>query len=158
MKAAMRRLAFVLATVLTVAIGLSPLAAVAVDDPSEMLPDARQEARAQAIGSQLRCLVCQNESIEDSSAGLARDLRHVVRQHVAKGESDRQIMDWMVGRYGNFIRLSPPLTAGTVLLWVMPVLALLVGGLVAFLSFRRARGSGPAPLSDDERTRLTDLT
>lgn len=158
MSAAMRRLAAMLATVLALTIGLSPLAAVAVDDPSEMLPDPRQEARAQAIGSQLRCLVCQNESIEDSSAGLARDLRHVVRVHVAKGESDRQIMDWMVGRYGNFIRLSPPLTTGTILLWLMPVLALLVGGLVAFLSFRRARGTGPAPLSDDERARLTDLT
>ncbi|GAA4495346.1 cytochrome c-type biogenesis protein [Gluconacetobacter tumulicola] len=158
MSAATRRLAAMLATVLALTIGLSPLAAVAVDDPSEMLPDPHQEARAQAIGSQLRCLVCQNESIEDSSAGLARDLRHVVRAHVAKGESDRQIMDWMVGRYGNFIRLSPPLTIGTVLLWLMPVLALLVGGLVAFLSFRRARGTGPAPLSDDERARLTDLT
>ncbi|MFS3133924.1 cytochrome c-type biogenesis protein CcmH [Gluconacetobacter sacchari] len=154
----MRRLAAMLATVLALAVGLAPLAAIAIDDPSEMLSDPAQEARAEAIGAQLRCLVCQNESIEDSSAGLARDLRHVVREHVARGESNRQIMDWMVDRYGNFIRLKPPLTIGTVLLWLMPVLALLVGGVVAFLSFRRARGTGPAPLSDDERARLTDLT
>lgn len=153
MRTRIRRLAFALA-VLSI---LSPLAAAAVDDPGEMLPDPRQEARAEAIGSQLRCLVCQNESIEDSSAGLARDLRHVVRQHVLKGETNRQVIDWMVGRYGNFIRLRPPLTVGTALLWAMPVLALLAGGIVAALSFRRRRPA-PAPLSDAERARLTDLT
>jgi cytochrome c-type biogenesis protein CcmH len=144
--------------VLALAAGLSPLAAAAVDDPSEMLPDPRQEARAEAIGAQLRCLVCQNESIEDSSAGLARDLRHVVRDHVAKGETNQQIMDWMVGRYGNFIRLRPPLTTGTIVLWAMPVLALLAGAMAAALAFRRARDTRPAPLSDAERARLTDLT
>ncbi|MBB2200161.1 cytochrome c-type biogenesis protein [Gluconacetobacter tumulisoli] len=153
-RSVLTRLLFVLA----VLAGLSPLAAAAVDDPAEMLPDPRQEARAEAIGAQLRCLVCQNESIEDSGADLARDLRHVVREHVAKGESDRQIMDWMVGRYGNFIRLRPPLTAGTLLLWIMPVLALLVGAGAAFLSFRRSRPATPVPLTDAERARLSDLT
>ncbi|MBV1833675.1 cytochrome c-type biogenesis protein [Novacetimonas pomaceti] len=138
---------------------LAPLVAGAVDDPSEMLPDPAQEQRAEAIGSQLRCLVCQNESIEDSSADLARDLRHVVREHVAKGESNRQVMDWMVDRYGNFIRLRPPLTAGTLLLWLMPVLALLVGVAVALRAFRRPRTtSSPPPLTDAERARLDDLT
>ncbi|NVN41721.1 cytochrome c-type biogenesis protein, partial [Ameyamaea chiangmaiensis] len=117
----------------------APLAAYAVDDPSEMLPDPKQEARAEAIGAQLRCLVCQNESIEDSSADLARDLRHVVRRHVAAGESDRQIMDWMVARYGNFIRLRPPFTLTTLLLWGAPVLALLAGLTAAFTSLRRRR-------------------
>ncbi|AHI26199.1 cytochrome C biogenesis protein [Komagataeibacter xylinus] len=136
----------------------APLVAMAVDDPSEMLPDPAQEQRAEAIGSQLRCLVCQNESIEDSSADLARDLRHVVREHVAKGESNRQIMDWMVNRYGNFIRLKPPLTIGTLLLWVMPLLALCIGIGVAWWTFRRPRTVTPTPLTDEERRRLSDLT
>lgn len=137
---------------------LAPVVATAVDDPSEMLPDPAQEQRAEAIGAQLRCLVCQNESIEDSSADLARDLRHVVREHVAKGESNRQIMDWMVNRYGNFIRLKPPLTIGTLLLWVMPLLALGIGIGVAWWTFRRPRASTPPPLTDEERRRLSDLT
>ena len=136
----------------------APIVALAVDDPSEMLPDPAQEQRAEAIGAQLRCLVCQNESIEDSSADLARDLRHVVREHVARGESNRQIMDWMVSRYGNFIRLRPPLSIGTLLLWVMPVLALCIGIGIAWWAFRRPRTVTPTPLTDEERRRLSDLT
>lgn len=143
---------------LLVCLLFAPLVAMAVDDPSEMLPDPAQEQRAEAIGSQLRCLVCQNESIEDSSADLARDLRHVVREHVAKGENNQQIMDWMVSRYGNFIRLKPPLTVGTLLLWVMPLLALCIGIGIAWWTFRRPRAPTPAPLSDEERRRLSDLT
>nr|WP_194300025.1 cytochrome c-type biogenesis protein [Acetobacter musti] len=134
----------------------APLVALAVDDPAEMLPDPKQEARAEAIGSQLRCLVCQNESIEDSSASLAKDLRKVVREHVAAGESNKQVVDWMVARYGNFIRLSPPVTVATLLLWGMPVLALVTGLLAAFLVFRRR--PQVAPLSDAERARLDELT
>lgn len=139
---------------------LAPVLVLAVDDPSEMLPNPQEEARAEAIGSQLRCLVCQNESIEDSSAGLARDLRRVVREHVAKGESNRQIMDWMVNRYGNFIRLSPPLSIGTLLLWSMPVLALLLGLTTAFFAYRRRSAApvAPPPLTAEEKARLADLT
>lgn len=132
-----------------------PVLALAVDDPAEMLKDPQQEARAEAIGSQLRCLVCQNESIEDSSATLARDLRRVVREHVARGESNQQVMDWMVARYGNFIRLSPPVTIGTLLLWGMPVLALALGMAAAVLMFRRR--PVVAPLSEAEQTRLDEL-
>ncbi|MFT8891255.1 MAG: cytochrome c-type biogenesis protein [Acetobacter papayae] len=136
-----------------------PLYGLAVDDPSEMLSDPRAEARAEAIGAQLRCLVCQNESIEDSSAGLARDLRRVVREHVAQGESNQQIMQWMVTRYGNFIRLKPALSIGTILLWSMPVLALLLGCGAAFFFYRRhAAAPPPPPLSDDEKARLARLT
>ena len=72
-----------------------------------MLPDRAQEQRAEAIGQQLRCLVCQNESVEDSDADLARDLRRIVRQRVVAGDSDQQVIDWMVARYGNFVRLQP---------------------------------------------------
>ena len=121
-----------------------------------MLPDPAQEARAEAIGSQLRCLVCQNESIEDSNAGLAKDLRAKVRDQVKEGRTDAQIVDWMVARYGNFVRLRPPLTAATVLLYATPVLGLLVGGLAAWLGRRRAQAA-PAPLTEAERARLAEL-
>ena len=139
---------------------LAPVLVLAVDDPSEMLPNPQEEARAEAIGSQLRCLVCQNESTEDSSAGLARDLRRVLREHVARGGTNRQIMDWMVNRYGNFIRLSPPLSIGTLLLWSMPALALLLGLTIAFFSYRRRRTApvAPPPLTAEEKARLADLT
>ena len=135
---------------------LLPTTALAVDDPSEMLANPAQEARAETIGAQLRCLVCQNESIEDSGAALARDLRHVVRVHVAGGESNRQIIAWMVERYGNFIRLRPPFNAMTLLLWAMPLLALAGGAAAATLASRNRR-TAPAPLSDGERKRLDEL-
>ncbi|NHO28704.1 cytochrome c-type biogenesis protein CcmH [Acetobacter farinalis] len=147
------------ALLLGCALLVAPALVLAVDDPSEMLPNPQEEARAEAIGSQLRCLVCQNESIEDSSAGLARDLRRVVREHVAKGESNSQIMAWMVQRYGNFIRLSPPFSLGTLLLWSMPVLALLLGLGIAFFSYRtrRTTPAAPPPLTAEEKARLASL-
>lgn len=101
--------------------------AFAVDSPGEMLQNPVQEQRAETIGAQLRCLVCQNESIEDSSAPLARDLRRVVREQVQSGKTDQQIMLWMTDRYGTFIRLSPPFSITTALLWIMPGLALISG-------------------------------
>lgn len=136
-------------------LGLSIVPALALDDPSEMLPDPAQEKRAAAIGAQLRCLVCQNESIEDSSAGLARDLRHVVREHVARGESDTQIMQWMTQRYGEFIRLKPRLSLSTVFLWSMPVLALILGFGAAWGMMRKR--SSLTPLDSDETERLARL-
>ncbi len=131
--------------------------AFAVSDPSEMLPDAKQEARAEYIGSQLRCLVCQNESIEDSNADLARDLRAIVRQRVAAGQSDKQIMDWLVSRYGEFVRLKPPLMASTLLLWATPFLGLLAGGLAVWAGRRRG-APAPAPLSAMEEAQVRELT
>jgi len=155
----MRRLGPLLALVLTLVLTLAPLGARAVDDPSEMLANPQQEARAERIGAQLRCLVCQNESIEDSQADLARDLRRVVREHVAAGQSNRQVIAWMVQRYGNFIRLRPPFDLATLLLWGMPLLALLAGGTAAALGWRRAAASrpAPAPLSAAEHDRLQEL-
>ena len=140
---------------LALGLGVLALPALALDDPSEMLPNPAQEKRAEAIGAQLRCLVCQNESIEDSSASLARDLRHVVRQHVAGGESNQQIMAWMTQRYGEFIRLKPRFTASTLLLWAMPVLALALGGILAALMLRRPRST--EPLDEREEKRLAEL-
>lgn len=127
----------------------------AISDPAEALADPAAEARAVEIGSQLRCLVCQNESIEDSGADLARDLRHIVREHVAKGETDAQITAWMVARYGDFVLLRPKVTWGTALLWASPVLALLVAGGLA-LGLRR-RSPPAAPLSAEEQQRLARL-
>jgi cytochrome c-type biogenesis protein CcmH len=137
---------------------LLPMPALAVDDPAEMLSNPAQEARAETIGAQLRCLVCQNESIEDSGADLARDLRRIVRVHVKDGESNQQIIGWMVERYGNFIRLRPPFNGMTMLLWIMPLLALALGGAASWLGWRRRRHQAPPqPLSDIERRRLDDL-
>ena len=117
----------------------------AISDPREMLADPVQEARAEQVGSQLRCLVCQNESIEDSNADLAKDLRAIVRQRVAAGETDKQIMSWMVARYGNF------------LLWFTPGLALLAGVAAAMLG-RRRTSAVPPPLTEAEQARLAELS
>ncbi len=129
----------------------------AISDPAEMLPDPAAEARAERVGGQLRCLVCQNESIEDSGAPLAHDLRQIVRQRVAAGDTDRQITAWMVARYGDFVRLRPPFNAMTALLWLSPVLAVCAGLGLAVLG-RRTRPAAADPLSDAERLRLAELT
>jgi len=129
----------------------------AISDPREMLPDPKQEARAEAIGSQLRCLVCQNESIEDSGAPLAGDLRAKVREQIKAGRTDAQIMAWMVARYGNFVRLKPPLTPATFLLYATPVLGLLAGGLAAYIG-RGWQAATPAPLTEAEQAKLAELT
>ena len=131
-------------------------AAWAISDPSEMLPNPAEEARAEAIGSQLRCPVCQNESIEESDAGLARDIRAVIRQQVAAGKSNKTIIAYMVQRYGDFILLKPPIDNMTMLLWASPPGALASGFLVAVLAWRRRRAS-PAEaleLTEDERATL----
>lgn len=130
--------------------------AYAVDDPSEMLANPALERRAEAIGNQLRCLVCQNESIEQSDAGLAKDLRHIIRQKVVAGQSDQQIIAWMVERYGDFIRLRPPFEPMTLLLWGAPVIAVGVGATAVWLALRRPT-TPPAPLSPTEQRRLADL-
>ncbi len=141
----MRRVLFAAAAVLCLA---GP--AFAISDPNEMLRDPAQEARAERIGSQLRCLVCQNESIEESGADLARDLRGIVRQRVTAGDTDPQIIAWMVARYGDFVRLRPPFTALTALLWLSPILAVLAGLGFAWAG-RRRRPAAPMPLTDGER-------
>ena len=135
---------------------LIALPAFAVSDPAELLRDPQQERRAEAIGQQLRCLVCQNESVEESDADLARDLRRIIRQRVMAGDSDQQVIDWMVARYGNFVRLRPPFNAMTLLLWGAPGIALLVGFVVVLVA-RRRQPAAPEPLSEAERRRLADL-
>ncbi len=131
--------------------------AYAVSDPAEMLPDPALEARAEQVGHQLRCLVCQNESIEDSNADLAKDLRAKVRTRIAAGDSDDAATSWVVARYGDFVRLRPPFTAATAVLWASPVLAVLAGLGFALIARRRAPAP-PAPLTEAERHRLDTLT
>lgn len=114
-----------------------------------------QETRAESIGDQLRCLVCQNESIEDSNAKLAGQLRGIIRTQVVQGEPDRQILNYMVQRYGIFVLLKPPISPLTWLLYAMPVLALIVG--FAAFWFGRRRNATPAPLNETEAARLEDL-
>ncbi len=128
----------------------------AVSNPAEMLPDPVAEGRAQDIGRQLRCMVCQNESVEDSEADLARDFRKIIRTRLQAGESDRQVVDWMTARYGNFIRLRPPFNTLTAVLWASPVLALGVGLGFVLLS-RRRPDQAPVPLTEAERTTLEKL-
>ena len=148
----MTRLLLAAAAAVLLAIG----PALAIGDPAEMLPDPAAESRAEQIGRQLRCLVCQNESIEDSGADLARDLRRIVRQHVAAGEGQPEIVAWMVQRYGNFVRLQPPFNAVTALLWATPMLAVL-GGIAVVWAGRRRPTAVPEPLTEAERRRLANL-
>ena len=130
--------------------------AYAVSDPAELLPNRAQELRAEAIGEQLRCLVCQNESVEQSDADLARDLRHIIRQRVVAGDNDQQVIDWMVARYGEFVRLRPPFNVTTLVLWLAPGIALVAGAVAVFIA-RRRRPAAVAPLSEAEQQRLADL-
>jgi cytochrome c-type biogenesis protein CcmH len=115
-----------------------------------------QETRAELIGDQLRCLVCQNESIEASGAALAKQLRVIIRQQIIAGADNKTIMAYMVQRYGIFVLLKPPISPVTWLLYACPFLALLAGFAV-FWASRRARVPDPTPLAPDERARLEQL-
>jgi cytochrome c-type biogenesis protein CcmH len=143
-------------TAIAVLVMLFAAPAFAVSDPAELLPDRQQEQRAEALGHQLRCLVCQNESVEESNADLARDLRRIIRQRITEGDTDQQVIDWMVARYGNFVRLRPPFNAMTFMLWGAPGIAVLVGIALALAAARRRR-TPPEPLTEAERQRLAEL-
>jgi len=147
----MKRLFIALALVIA-----APAAAVL---PDEMLPDPAQESRARALSKDLRCVVCQNQSIDDSDAPLARDLRLLVREQIAAGKSDAQVRDYVVERYGNFVLLKPPVEGDTLLLWVGPFAVLLLGaaGLILWQR-RRPAASGDAPLTAAERAELDRLS
>jgi cytochrome c-type biogenesis protein CcmH len=141
---------------LVLATGL-PAPADAVLRPDELLEDPELEARARAIGRELRCVVCQNQSIDDSNAELAQDFRRIVRERVQAGESDEEVLQFMVDRYGAFVLLKPPVTAGTVLLWGGPFAVLLIGAGIVAWTMRRRREAGPVELSPEERCRLAEL-
>jgi cytochrome c-type biogenesis protein CcmH len=133
--------------------------ALAIGNPADMLPDPAQETRARELGRELRCLVCQNESIEDSNADLARDLRLLVRERIRSGDSDAEVITFLRERYGDFVLLRPPFTAATAALWFAPALAL-AGGILTIWLVRRRGGAAPAlpvPLSAEEEAHLAAL-
>lgn len=121
--------------------------------PDEVLPDPTLESRARTISAELRCMVCQNQSIDDSDADLARDLRILVRERLVAGDSDTAVLDYVVARYGEFVLLKPRLSAKTLLLWGTPVLLLVVGGTAILVGARRRRVTTPG-LSETEQARL----
>ena len=137
---------------------LLPQAALAVA-PDEMLKDPVLEQRARVLSQELRCMVCQNQSIDDSDAPLAKDLRLLVRERLVKGDSDRQVLDFLVERYGAFVLLKPPLEISTLLLWGLPPVTLLVGIVALFIMARRRKEVvlDTAALSGDEQQRIRQL-
>jgi cytochrome c-type biogenesis protein CcmH len=143
------------------ALWLTSMPALAVQ-PDEVLKDPALEARARALSQELRCMVCQNQSIDDSDAPLAKDLRVLVRERLSAGDSDSQVIDFLVARYGEFVLLKPRLGMHTLLLWLAPFAAVILGGwtLAAFLR-RRANGAEAAraqeQLSPTEQARVAEL-
>jgi cytochrome c-type biogenesis protein CcmH len=125
--------------------------------PDEVMKDPALETRARALSGELRCLVCQNESIDDSEAPLARDIRVLIRERISKGESNDSVRAYLVSRYGDFILLKPPFKPETLLLWLSPVLTLGLGVAAALYARRRAPSATPS-LSEEEEARLAALT
>jgi cytochrome c-type biogenesis protein CcmH len=151
---------WIAAAVLLLSIGWGG-AAVAVQ-PDEVLANPQLESRARALSRELRCMVCQNQSIDDSDAPLARDLRILVRERLAAGDSDGPVLDFLVKRYGEFVLLRPRMEWHTALLWFTPLLVLLAGGLAALLAWRRSnrgrRINDPVEaLTEAEQDRLAQL-
>jgi cytochrome c-type biogenesis protein CcmH len=129
--------------------------------PSERLADPALEARARALSQELRCLVCQNQSIDDSNADLAHDLRVLVRERLAGGDTDAQVLAYLTSRYGDYVLLRPPVEPATYLLWFGPPAILLIGGIVILAGWRRRAASNAAtataPLSAEERRRVAQM-
>ncbi|MGO7331551.1 cytochrome c-type biogenesis protein CcmH [Rhizobium leguminosarum] len=127
-------------------------------NPDEVLADPALEARARALSAELRCMVCQNQSIDDSNADLAKDLRLLVRERITDGDSDEAVLNYIVSRYGEFVLLKPRVGMKTVLLWGAPVLLVLAGGL-SLLVFARKRAGKPtgSKLTADEQAKLSEL-
>ena len=144
---ALREVLLVLAAVMTMG--------AAANDPAERLPDARQEARARALFQEVRCLVCQNESIDDSEADLAADLRRIVRGQIRAGRSDAEIRAFLLARYGQFVLLQPRFSIDNLVLWTVPFVVVLGGGSVMIL--RRRKTPETAPLTEEEQARLARL-
>ncbi len=142
---------------LVLALMMAAAPAFAVN-PDEVLSDPALEARARTLSSELRCMVCQNQSIDDSNADLAKDLRLLVRERITDGDSDEQVLNYIVSRYGEFVLLKPRVSVRTLLLWGAPVLLILAGGtsLVVFARKRAGKPTG-SKLTAEEQARLAEL-
>jgi len=140
---------------LTLMLAAAPAFAV---NPDEMLSDPALEARARTLSAQLRCMVCQNQSIDDSNADLAKDLRLLVRERITDGDSDEQVLNYIVSRYGEFVLLKPRFSVRTLLLWGTPVLLILAGG-ISLIVFARRRAGKPtgSKLTAEEQAKLAEL-
>ena len=138
---------------LALSVALSVAAPALAVTPDEVLADPALEARARAISEQLRCLVCQNQSIDDSDADLAGDLRRLVRERLLAGDSDDQVIAYLVSRYGEFVLLKPRFSARNALLWATPAVALAIGGAFIVVAARRRR-TAASPLTAEERAKL----
>ena len=144
-----------IAAALLLAVGGPPAHAV---EPSERLADPALEARARNLSKELRCLVCQNQSIDDSNADLAHDLRVLLRQQLVAGDTDQQVLDYLAARYGVFVLLDPPFEPVTYLLWLAPpALVLLAGGVLVSRSRRRRPDPALPVLTEEERARAATL-
>ena len=143
-----------LAVMLCLLFAISPALAV---QPDEILKDSTLESRARALSAEFRCMVCQNQSIDDSEAALARDLRLLIREHLVKGETDTQIKDYIVARYGDFVLLKPRFTAKTLALWLTPFVVL-IGAIMALLWRRKGMGvAAENPLTEAEKVELKNV-
>jgi cytochrome c-type biogenesis protein CcmH len=127
--------------------------------PDEMLKDPALETRARVLSTGLRCMVCQNQSIDDSDADLAHDIRVLLRERIAAGDSDEAVINFLVVRYGDFILLKPPVNAKTILLWAIPFATLVLGGLAIAIASRRRRATAAptAALTEEEQRRLDHM-
>jgi cytochrome c-type biogenesis protein CcmH len=142
---------------LAMALGLILVATQALAvQPNEVMPDPALEARARALSAELRCVVCQNQSIDDSDADLARDIRVLIRERIAKGESNDAVRAFLVSRYGDFILLKPPFKPRTLLLWICTPLTLLIGAFFVIRSSRRTRAETPL-LNPEEEAQLAKI-
>ena len=144
--------------ILLIAAGVAALASASrAVEPDEMLADPKLEARAEKLSKELRCVVCQNQSIDDSEAPLAKDLRVILRERIAAGDSDDQAMGYIVARYGSFVQMRPPLRGDTLALWFGPAAVLVLGGIGAFVYMRGRSPAAAAPLSAAEEAELAEL-
>lgn len=154
----MRGFLFAAMTALVLAAGLSPMIAKAVE-PDEILAEPALETRARALSRELRCMVCQNESIDDSHAELARDLRLIVRERLKAGDSDAAVLSYLTARYGDFVLLRPRFATYTLILWGTPALVFLIGAVLALSAMRRRQAAVEAepPLDPAEEEALSSL-
>lgn len=154
-----RRFRLLISTLVVLVPVLASNSALAVN-PDEMLSNPILEQRAREISKELRCLVCQNQSIDDSDAELARDLRVLVRERLVAGDDNQEVIDYIVARYGDYVLLNPPLKPETYILWASPVVLVVLALLAVFAFYRRKKRDGSpasASLSKDEQDRLDEL-